>query len=77
MFPHDTATSRASMKKTSQEGNGASTVLTKVLDNKTLTMDSTVVADPVIVDLARNPPEVAPFSLRIDMLPPLSPPLPM
>ena len=42
--------------KTSQEGNGASAVLTEGLDNKTFTVGSTVVYDPVVGFPVRNPP---------------------
>ena len=64
-------------KKTAQEGNGASTVLTAVLDDETLPMVSTVVADPVIVAPVRKAPEVAKFTLQIDVTPPLPPPPPL
>ena len=42
--------------KTSQEGNGASTVLKSLFDEKNLTMDITVVTNTVIVDPMKTPP---------------------
>ena len=48
-----------------------------MLDDKTLTMASAVVADPVIVAPVIKPPAVASFTLKIDVTPLLSPPLPM
>ena len=66
-----------SKNKTAQEDNGASTALTAVLDNKTLAMSCTVVSDSVIVSPVRNPPSVAPFPFKIDVPPPLPPPLPL
>ena len=45
-----------SQNKTAQEGNGALTVLTAVLDYKTIIMSSTVVSDPVVLDPEINPP---------------------
>ena len=61
--------------KTAQEGNGASTILTEVLDNEMLTMAITVLADLIIVAPAIKPPAVAPFSLQIGLPPPLTSPL--
>ena len=42
--------------KTPQEGNGALTVLTEVMDNSTVTMAITVVSDTILVYPERNPP---------------------
>ena len=39
-------------------------------------MDTTVVAEPVVVVPARKPPEVLPFTFQIDAPPPMPPPLP-
>ena len=64
-----------SQNEKAQEGNGASTVLTEFLDKKMLTMASTVVTYPVIVSTVRNPPVVTPFPLKINVPPPLPPPL--
>ena len=47
-----------------------------VLDYEILTMDTTVVAEPVVVVPARKPPEVLPFTFQIDAPPPMPPPLP-
>ena len=61
--------------KTSQEGNCASTILTTVLDNETLTMAITFVDNSIIVAPTRKPPAVATFPLKIGVTPPLPPPL--
>ena len=49
--------------ETAQEGNGASTVLTAVLDYKILTMASTIISDQLVVAPVRNTPEVVPLPL--------------
>ena len=61
--------------KTVQEGNGDSITLREVLYNETLTMAITVLANLMIFSPAIKPPEMAPFSLQIDVPPPLPPPL--
>ena len=47
-----------------------------VLDKKIITMNGTVVADPFVVATFINLPEVAPFTLQIDVSLKLPPPLP-
>ena len=66
-----------SKNETAQAFNVALTVLTAVLGKKTPTMTSTVVAYRVIVSQVVNPPSVTPFPFKIDVPPPLPPPLPL
>ena len=47
-----------------------------VLDNKKLTIDITVVGDPVVVSPLVNLPAAVPFPLQIDVPTPLNTPLP-
>ena len=48
-----------------------------MLDDETLTTDSTVVSDTVVVATLRNPTPVAPFQLKNYVTPQLPPPLPL
>ena len=64
-----------SRTETAQEFNGASTVLAAVLEDKTLTVASTVVFDTAVDDPVRYPSEVASFPFQIGVPPPLPPPL--
>ena len=61
--------------KTAQVGNGVLNVLTAVLDKKTFTMAITVIYDTVVVDPVRKISSAAPFTLQIDVPPPLPTPL--
>ena len=50
--------------------------MTALLDEKTLTVDTIVVYETLIVAPVRNPPAVEPLPFQIDVPPPLNPPLP-
>ena len=65
-----------SQNETSQECNGASTVLITALGEETIIISSTVFSDLVIAAPVIKPPSRSPFTLHIYVTPPLPPTYP-